>query len=126
METFIDLTSEDEEDGDNQVHHAMQLPAPGSIPIRASISEDGGDAAHPIDLEAQSEPHEETSSFYSSTTTSSSQAINNEKPEERVVDSTEVNILNQVSPQLRAFLMSHPEPTDNSEPQDTPSPENQV
>ncbi len=37
METFIDLTSNDEEDGDNQLHHHMQLLDPGSMPIRASI-----------------------------------------------------------------------------------------
>ncbi len=52
METFIDLTSDDEE-GDNQVHHPMQLQAPSSIPIHASISQDGGDPTHPIDLEPE-------------------------------------------------------------------------
>ena len=56
METFIDLTSDDEE-GDNQVHHPLQLQAPGSTPISASISEDRRDAAHPIDLDADNEPH---------------------------------------------------------------------
>ncbi len=72
METFIDLTSDDEEEGDNQVHHPLQLQGPGSITIRASISEDGGDPANPIDLEAENEPHEEDPSFYSSNTSASS------------------------------------------------------
>ena len=126
METFIDLTSDDEEEGDNQVHHPLQLQAPGSIPISASISEDGRDPGHPIDLEVQSEPHEQAPSFSSSSTPASTEAINNDKPEERVVETPEVNILNQVSPQLRAFLMSNPEPSDNSEPEDTPGPQTQV
>ncbi len=90
METFIDLTSDDEEDGDNQVHHPLQLQAPGSIPISASISEDGRDPAHPIDLEAESEPHEQDPSFYSSSTPASTQTIINDKPEERVVEPPEV------------------------------------
>ena len=126
METFIDLTSDDDVEGDNKVHHPLQLQAPGSIPIRASISENGGDAAHPNDLEAESEAQEQAPSFFSSNTPASCQPINNDKPEKRVVETPEVNILHQVSPQLRAFLMSNTEPSDNSEPQDTLDLENQV
>ena len=125
METFIDLTSDDEE-GDNQVHHPLQLAGPGSIPFRASISEDGRDAEHPIDLEAENEPDEQAPSFSSLSTPASTQAINNDIPEKRVVETTEDNILYQVSPQLRDFLMSNPEPSDNSESQDTPVQESQV
>ena len=63
METFIDLTSDDEENGDNQVHHPLQLQAPGSIPISASFSEDGRDPAHPIDLKAEIDPRGRLSLF---------------------------------------------------------------
>ena len=126
METFIDLTSDDEEGGDNQLHHPMQLLAPGSIPIRGSILEDGGDAAHLIDLEAESEPQEEAPSFFSSSKPASTQGFNKAKPEECVVEPPEVYILKLVSPQLRALLTSNQEPSDNSEPQDTLDLENQV
>ena len=96
------------------------LLAPVSIPIRASISEDGGDAAHHIDLEAESEPQEQAPSFSSSSTPASCQPIKNDKPEECVVEPPDVYILKLVSPQLRALLMKIPEPSDNSEPQGTP------
>ena len=90
METFIDFTSDDEEQDDNQVYHPLQLQAPDSIPIRASISEDGGDARHPIDLEAEREAQEQAPSFYSSNTPASCQPINNDTPEECVVEPPEV------------------------------------
>ena len=103
MDAFIDLTSDEEYD--EHVLSPRAPPAPVSSPEAASSSDDGGDAARPIDLDAEAEPMEQAPSVFSFNTTATILSNIENQPVEGE-ETAEEHILNQVSTQLRAFLTS--------------------